>query len=360
MNLHIAPDNSFVNKFYENLEELGLTANNKIVIRSNENALRSIKANLPFAPLYSTRFSTLVGDTARYDKVFVHYLTPLLYRWIANHTFQELNWMVWGGDLYNLPPLDHVCYEPQTWNRYKKKDWSVQTLLYNMKVSFTQDPFRKKAYAKIKNVLTWMSQEYKFAIDHLPIQGTHKFFFYENQLPYGKLDGLVKPAKNADKLSFVVGNSGSPTNNHLDAIQFLEDNRVQADLLIPVSYGEPRYISFLKKNVKFSYGQVEFIERYMAFEEYLNFLSSADGLIMNTLRPQGYGNILMMMYMDKPVFFNTKNISLPDLDAAGLKWLPMESLKSFETMKRNGSNKEAVMKLLSHDRLIKEYQRLFA
>jgi hypothetical protein len=35
----------------------------------------------------------------------------------------------------------------------------------------------------------------------------------------------------------------------------------------------------------------------MAFEEYLNFLAASDGLIMNTVRPQGYGNILMMMYV---------------------------------------------------------------
>ena len=111
-------------------------------------------------------------------------------------------------------------------------------------------------------------------------------------------------------------------------VQFLEDNRIQADLLIPVSYGDKRYISFLKKHLKFKYGKVEFVDRYMEFEEYLNFLATSDGLIMNTIRPQGYGNILMMMYIGKPVFFNPKNISLQDLDSAGLKWEPIESLKA--------------------------------
>jgi hypothetical protein len=66
----------------------------------------------------------------------------------------------------------------------------------------------------------------------------------------------------------------------------------------------------------------------------------------------------MMMYLGKPVFFNTKNISIPDLDEAGLKWMPIESLRSFE--KTTIQNKEAVVKLLSHDRLLKEYSELFS
>ena len=106
MNLHIVPDNTFINKFYENLQELGLTGTNRVVVRINEPELKSVKHNLPFAPLYSSRFESLVGNTFEYEKVFIHYFTPLLYRWVATHKFRELNWMVWGGDLYNLPGLD--------------------------------------------------------------------------------------------------------------------------------------------------------------------------------------------------------------------------------------------------------------
>ena len=360
MNLHIVPDNTFINKFCDNLQELGLWENNKIIVRSNQSALKSIKQNLPFAPLYSRKFLSLVGDTSQYARVFVHYLTPLLYRWLAKNKFHEVNWMVWGGDLYNLPALDHVCYEPKTWHEYVKRDWSAQTLLYNLKIKLTQSPFRQRAYSKIKNVLTWMDEEYNFAIHNLPVKADHQFFFYENQLPYGQLDALVNTGKASQKPSLILGNSGSPTNNHLDAIQFLEDHRIQADLLIPVSYGDKRYISFLKKRLKFSYGKIEFVERYMAFEEYLNFLARADGLIMNTVRPQGYGNILMMMYIGKPVFFNSKNISLQDLDSAGLKWTPIESLKAIDKVKFEVSNKEAVINLLSHDRLLREYHSIFS
>lgn len=359
MNLHIAPDNTFTSKFYENLQELGLADKNKIIIRSNEKKLKSIRHDLSFAPLYSSRFDALAGNTLQYEKVFIHYFTPLMYRWVARNEFRELNWMVWGGDLYNLPSLDKLCYEPLTFEKFVKGNRSFQSKLYDLKILFTQNPYSKKAYSRVNNILTWMKEEYKFAIGHLPVEAQHKFFFYENQVPYHQLDGLAKPAGNSDRTVFIVGNSGSPTNNHLDAIQFLEDNRVNADLIIPVSYGDPHYISFLKKESKFSFGDVKFLERFMPFEEYLNVLASSDGLIMNTLRPQGYGNILMMMYLGKPVYFNAGNISLPDLDRAGLRWEPIEAIRSAGPSKPAVANDEAVIRFLSHDRLIKEYRSLF-
>ena len=359
MNLHIAPDNTFTNKFYENLQELGLTSSNKVVVRSNEKKLKSIKHELPFAPLYSSRFKNLVGDTLDYEKVFIHYFTPLMYRWVARRKFHELNWMVWGGDLYNLPSLDSSCYEPLTYKKFVEGNRSWQNKLYHLKILLTQSPFSKKAFAQVSNVLTWMKEEYSFALEHLPINAQHKFFFYENEVPYHQLDSLATRVKNSDRSVLIVGNSGSPTNNHLDAIHLLEKNRVEADLIVPLSYGDPHYISFLKKEITFSYGKVSLLERFMPFDEYLNLIASSDGLIMNTLRPQGYGNIFMMMYLGRPVYLNPKNISLPDLDRAGLKWLPIDALRSPSHAKPDLINKEAVINFLSHERLTREYQKLF-
>lgn len=358
MNLHIVPDNTFINKFFDNLNEIGLAENNKLIVRTNEQVLKSVRHNLPFAPLYSSRFASLVGNTGSYEKVFIHYFSPLLYRWVASSKFNEVNWMVWGGDLYNLPSLDRLCYERMTWDRYMRKDWSAQTLLYKLKINLTQTPFQKKAYAKIKNILTWMDEEYKFAIEHLPVQADYQFFFYENQLPYSQLDALVPSVTSPKKRALIIGNSASPTNNHLDTIRVLENNHIDADLFVPVSYGDKRYISFLKNNLKFSRGNLEFIERYMPFDEYLNFLSASDGLIMNTIRPQGFGNILMMMYLGKPVFFNPNNISLPDLNRAGLKWSSLDTFRSFTDVSP-APNKEGVMRLLSHGRLVQAYKELF-
>jgi len=357
MNLHIAPDNTFTNKFYENLREIGAEENNRIVVRTNDKALKHIRYPLPFGALYTENFNSLVGDTMSYEKVFIHYFTPLLYRWVARNKFKELNWMVWGGDLYNLPELDNGCYEPITWKEYVKKDRSWQTTLYNLKVAMTQKPFRKEAYGKVRNILTWMKAEFDFACKHLPVHSEHRFFFYENQMPYQELDNLIQPLRKNPRPVLIVGNSASPTNNHLDVIDFLNTKKIEADLHVPISYGDQRYAAFLRKHLKYHHGTLTFMDQYLPFHEYLSFLNSSDGLVMNTIRPQGYGNILMMMYLNKPVFFNEKNISLPDLNSAGFSLRTLGDLRTISYPFSN--NKAAVTKLLSHQRLVESYHALF-
>jgi dTDP-N-acetylfucosamine:lipid II N-acetylfucosaminyltransferase len=360
MNLHIAPDNSFINRFYDNLAEINALANNKIIIRTHAQSLKAVKRDIAFAKLYSKKFNLLVGDTESYEKVFIHYFTPLLYRWVARRKFKEVSWMVWGGDLYNLPETDLMCYEPLTLNKFVKKTTSLSKLLYHLKVMFTQSLFRKEAYAKLKNVLTWLPSEYEFACNHLPIGAQHQFFFYENPIEYGMLDATREKSASAIRKRpiLIIGNSASATNNHIDTIQFLNENNLKADLMIPLSYGEKPYVEFLKKNIRYDGGNIDFIERYLPFNEYLNLISSADGLVMNTKRPQGYGNILMMLYLNKPVYFNPKHIALPDLSKNNIRWKTIEDLKNGTI--GNVENKEGVLKLLSHERLLKEYARLFA
>ncbi|HEX6889044.1 MAG TPA: TDP-N-acetylfucosamine:lipid II N-acetylfucosaminyltransferase, partial [Chryseolinea sp.] len=262
MNLHIAPDNTFINAFYDNLGEASLLNNNRIVIRTNNKELKAVKRDLPFAPLYSTKFNSIVGDTFAYDKVYVHYFTPLLYRWVALNKFKELNWLTWGGDIYNLPSIDRLCYEPLTLTQYIEKNRSWEQILYELKILVLHSAFKNRAYSKVANIMTWMEQEYQFARRHLPVEAKHKFFFYENQFPYSELDSIKKSTTTRDKLSLMIGNSGSPTNNHLDTIDFLEKHKIAANLIIPVSYGDKKYIAFLRKKLAYKYGSLEFVDRY--------------------------------------------------------------------------------------------------
>lgn len=364
MNLHIAPDNVFTNRFYHNLSELGILKNNKIVIRTPEGKLCYIDSDLPFAKLYSKKFYDSVGNTEQYDKVFIHQFTPLLYRWVASNKFRELNWMVWGADLYNLPFIDDHIYEPLTFKKYIQKRWSIEDMLYKAKVSLFNQPFKDDAYAKIKHILTWMNGEFQFAKSNLPVQqAEHLFFFYENELPYSQLNEVLPtpsiPADESDRPTYILGNAANPVLNHIDVVQQMQQNGIQANLKIPVGYGFPAYTRVLKKELKFyTGGSLEFIDRYMSFGDYVSFLSQADGMIMNSVRPQGYGNIFLMQYMNKPVYFNSKNISLPDLTANQIKWRSIDQLPT--NNREIIINREAIERLMSHSRLTNSYQELFS
>ena len=363
MNLHIVPDNVFVNKFYENLCELGIQNQNKLIVRTNRPKLKYVRHELSSGKLYSKTFAQLTGDTYSYDKVFIHQFTPLLYRWVWEHKFKELNWMVWGSDLYNLPFLKAEHYEELTRIKYISRRLRLQDLLYNAKVLMLHQLYRKKAYHKVDNILTWMKSEYEFAVRNLPgLQADHRFFFYENETPYKALEGLLNesdPVSNERPL-YVLGNSATPELNHLDAVALLADIGLEADLLVPLSYGDDHYRAFIKKAVSFYQGgKVEFIETYMDFTQYLQLLNRADGLIMNNVRPQGYGNIFIMMYLGKKIILNKKNLSIPELENAGLQWMPLESIRQANAVSWSG-NRLAVTTLLSHENLLATYWNLFS
>jgi hypothetical protein len=364
MNLHIAPDNVFINKFYENLQELGLSENNKIVIRTNNRELKHVKHHHPFAPLYSREFNHLVNDTSSYSKVFIHFFTPLLFRWVATNNFRQLGWMIWGADLYNLPFLKTPLYESQTLRNYVRGTFSIQNLLYRAKVKVLQERWKEAAYEKIDHILTWMKSEYDFARQNIPsLKGEHRFFFYENEVPYHALDQLVVPGDvtNAgDRPNYIIGNSSTPELNHVDAISLLQAQGVKAHLHLPVAYGDLSYREYLKKSLDFyTGGDIHFMEDYLGFEDYVRFLSRADGLIMNNVRPQGYGNILMMMYLGKQIFMNEKNLSTQELDKAGLMWKPIREVQTSRQLHWE-KNRIGVSNHLSHDIALKTYGELFS
>lgn len=364
MNLHIVPDHVFTNKFYENLQELGILNNNKIVVRTNHDRLKHIQYKVPFAKLYSSLFDTLTGDTAFYDKVFIHQFTPLLYRWVACHDFRELNWMVWGADLYNLPSVNTQLYENLTLTKYVKRNFPWQDFLYRAKVSIFHGAYTDRAYAKVRNVLTWMTSEYNFALHHLPgLQADHQFFFYENPMPYQALDKIMTADQDRiyhDRPTYILGNSSTAELNHLDAVAWMDREGITANLSIPVSYGDSKYTRFLKKNLSiYKGGEVQFVDRYMNFQEYLEFLYAADGLIMNNIRPQGYGNIFLMMYLGKKVFLNENNLSISELNKHGFVWYPMREMKDGGEVNLL-KNQAAISALLAHDRLLTVYQDLFS
>ena len=365
MNLHIVPDNVFINKFYDNLRELNLAENNRIVVRTNGPALKYLKHDFPFGRLYTREFDRLTADTASFEKIFIHQFTPLLYRWVAKNQFRSLHWMVWGSDLYNLPFIDAGLYEKLTLDLFFRRNFSVKQFLYRLKISLLHRRYREIAYSKVKKVLTWMTSEYDFANEHIPgLHASHAFFFYENDLPYYMLDELMLDASGAyqrDRPVFILGNSATPELNHLDAIAYMESQNVRADLWVPVSYGDHAYARFLKKHLpgKYHGGTVRFIDQYMSFQEYLRLLTNADGLIMNNVRPQGFGNILMMMYLGKKIFLNERNFSIPELNRGGLLWQPLADLGTYREV-NSKLNRNAVSNLLSHEILLKTYMELFS
>ena len=221
--------------------------------------------------------------------------------------------------------------------------------------------YQRRAFNKVSNILTWMDGEFSYIVERLKMPHvSHQFFFYENDLPYEALDDIASSyhKQTRERQLLVLGNSGTDTNNHLDAIRTIQNHGVEADIVIPVSYGSENYKSFLRKSVDFYRGgSIRFMEEFLPFNDYIQLLLNSDGLIMNHLRPQGYGNILMMMYLEKTVYMNPRNISIPDLDSNRLPWIPISEVGRQAVLPKS---RNAVRSVFSHERLKEVYGTLFS
>jgi dTDP-N-acetylfucosamine:lipid II N-acetylfucosaminyltransferase len=94
---------------------------------------------------------------------------------------------------------------------------------------------------------------------------------------------------------FLIGNSATITNNHFDAFQLLKKYKPKGlRVYVPLSYGDSEYAEMVKKE-----GEILFKDQFAPIEDFLSkgqfnqVLNDCGNIIMNQLRQQGLGTILV-------------------------------------------------------------------
>lgn len=108
----------------------------------------------------------------------------------------------------------------------------------------------------------------------------------------------------------LVGNSATPTNNHIEAFEHI---RRCADLegrriVVPLSYGDPAYAREIVRIGRKLFGSafvplLDFLPR----ERYLELLDTCGVLVMNHLRQQALGNVVISGLRGASLFLNPSN-----------------------------------------------------
>ena len=128
---------------------------------------------------------------------------------------------------------------------------------------------------------------------------------------YGNLeDDMVKGFLNekSEGDSILVGNSASAENNHIDAFSLLSKMRVtERKIYSPLSYGDPEYRQLILNE-----GEKHFEKKFvplidfMLISEYVKTLKACGFVVMNHLRQQAVGNIVIMLYLGAKVFLRAE------------------------------------------------------
>lgn len=130
------------------------------------------------------------------------------------------------------------------------------------------------------------------------------------QINYGSVaDTFAQGVAMGRGLNILVGNSASPTNNHIEIFLTLAKHNLESrKVIVPLSYGDPTYREELVIRGKEILGDafVPLVD-FLPLDQYCSVVASCNVVIMNHLRQQALGNIGAALYQGAHVFLDPSN-----------------------------------------------------
>ncbi|MDB2649798.1 TDP-N-acetylfucosamine:lipid II N-acetylfucosaminyltransferase [Porticoccaceae bacterium] len=337
MILHIAPDEKFINiamRIFENAKP----ECNDLVIVSNERDLSFVKETL-VKKSFSKR---QVGSDSFYKFL-------MGYEAIVIHCFSQLNmrfpigvkvaWIGWGADYYDLiynstSDLLDVRTKELVLSLNKSKDPLLIKIIRKLRFI---EPLIRHIRKRFK--LRIINNNIDFFLPVLPNEFTavsencNEFCPKFLDWNYGTLEsdwlkGYEKSSCYAENI--LIGNSAAHSNNHLEAFDLIKNfNLKERKVLCPLSYGDKKYRDVISEKGYCSFGKCfEPMLDFMPLNMYISKISSCSFVIMNHLRQQGLGNVVIMMHLGAKVFLKKKNPIYSFLKQKGAAIFTIEDLKS--------------------------------
>ena len=243
------------------------------------------------------------------DYIFIHFLTKKISGVLLNFKGKaKILWVIWGADLYEYIPLK--LYDQHTSELLSKLDNKVKSMLKRITYSFYHE-IRKSVIKRLHYVISPIKGDVRLLQKYFKTKA--KWYpkgIYPNPVNFEKLDTEGSYTsdekfvfnKNGGKL-LLLGNSGFPTNNHLDIMIRLSKMKVQNfNIICPLSYGPPIYIKKIIEKGKLLFGDrfIPLVD-FLSPNIYYHILKQIDLAVMYHNRQQGVGTINILLYLGKPV-----------------------------------------------------------
>ena len=341
------------------------------------------------------KFNTKISETFKItsqliqnaNKIFIHCLNVESIRLLSGIQKRKssLFWIVWGIDLYNNIPLE--LFDPETKNLLstiqnrstKKRFKNAYESLFFLINKYITDIMRRRVISKFDYILTstMAKGDYNYIKMFFKTKAVHNSEFnYPEIVDFQHLTCTELPSNDTYKFKtkfeklVQVGNSGDPTNNHLDILFLLSKVDVQDfGIICPLSYsGIPGYVKEIVKIGRSLFGErfiplLDFLEA----KTYFQILNQVDVAIMNHNRQQGAGNVLILLYLMKKIYMKKTSVFnvLKDNEALvfsieNLKDEISQGIDIFEYPYTLEINKRKAEELAGQARTNKQLQDLFS
>jgi len=312
MVLHVGAAESFLPAFFNFLKDYVPLNNHKLLVHKTQRNWSEAFIDVIVAKTIFSYMVYFIKNAYCADKIILHGLFQpqlLLLLFFQPWLHSKCYWFIWGGDLY--------VYQD------KKRDlkWKVREFI------------RRPVIRNVGHLVTYLEGDVNLARKWYKAKGKYlECLMYPSNL-YKEFN---LPEKEHSTVNIQVGNSASPSNNHLEIFDMLVAYKEQnIKIFAPLSYGDPGYAKEVIRVGKLLFGE-KFVSLtdFMEFNQYLEFLAQVDIAIFNHERQQAMGNTITLLGLGKKVymrndvtpwaFFEKQGIKVFGVDKFNISLMPIE------------------------------------
>lgn len=309
--LHIIHDEKFIDTAHRLFEAVS-PGNNQFLLISESGAITYIKET-PVKIISKKELlnASFLSTLTHYDMVVLHYLDNIKLQLLACAPQNvKFVWLGWGADYYYLI-YSNPCelLKPLTQHIYNKhrKPIIIRIITKVIRELLSSKISRSEVINKVSYFAPVLLEDYQLLKNALPNFKPQFLSWNYGTLEDDMIKGLEEVSISGNNI--LLGNSATYSNNHFDTLELLKSIPLSdRKIYCPLSYGNSSLKKDIIKRGKRLYGE-DFIPvtDFMPIEQYVQLISSCSIVIMNHLRQQALGNIVIMMYLGAKVFIDKKN-----------------------------------------------------
>jgi len=351
--LHLIPDDKFIDAARGVFEEAFPGAHDYLVI--GQPPLRYLRT---FAPTCMQLDRALdpkfLSSLQAYSTVFVHFLSDQARLIVASApAATRFVWLGWGADFYHLIETRDKLWLPKTrsllssLHRHKSRAHDAWTRASSRLRRLAQPgKFARLFAAQLelrrigKNAPGELALINRFGAIATPIFEDFEAIRRRNpgvRVPFldwnyrvegfNEHGGPTSPSGN----DILLGNSATPENNHVEALEILSQCLPAGRRIVcPLSYGNKDYGDAIEQRGKALFGErFVALREYMPSSAYVQIVESCSVLIMNHIRQQALGNIVIALCSGARVFLNPDSPINRTMQRIGIKVGTTNSLPDF-------------------------------
>lgn len=320
MNLHLSGDDKFIDFIITDIERLGLaTQNDFVAYVHSEDDFKFIKSagvkKLVHQSEHWSRFFR--EDIKKYERVFIHFFDGILYDEVAAISAKtKVIWCFYGADglLYFsesrfLQPLTKALVNKKNNERFGPLSVALTPLIYVNRFLFLRKRRRRMrtAFNRVNYFANFLEADFSL------LKAETRSGFEHVEMTFGSLETLIPRdlQKNAfvNGDSILLGNSQTPTNNHLDVMEKIKPEKLgKREIYCPLSYGDQSYGDVVEREGQRRFGK-NFISMrdFLSLQEYNIVLRKCGFVIMNQDRSQGGANSVISLFYGAKVFMSDRS-----------------------------------------------------